>query len=799
MSGNLVGGMLGRYRIDRLIGRGGMATVYLALDPVFGRTVAIKVLTALLAHEAHYAERFQREARSMAQLQHPHILPVHDVGEQDGQVYLVMQYVEGGNLHEQLDAQRRAGELQIERTIAVLEAVGGALDYAHSRGVVHRDVKPQNILLTGQGYPYLTDFGIAKVINGEGSAAAISMANAIIGTPEYMSPEQAQGQPIDGRADLYALGVILYELFTGRTPFRNETREDTPLSILIRHAGATPPPPTSLNPALGPAVEAVLLRALAKRPSERFQTGAALFEALRAALAQPGQRATMVAPVLSPSRPTPLPALPNLTPPPASSSLATPVPQPSLIVAPPVPESSRSRSRPLFAALIGTTAITLALLGFLVARVAIGAGGVTATTVSAPPTATVPTGAVATGTVSPSPTPAVGPSPTVGSPAPRAAATPSTPAGGAATPSADTREVILFSSHRNDVHDSQIYIMNGDGSGQRQLTFTRGHSWGPRISPDGKYFVFSSVAPGEHIDHSATGGGRVGQGHHEVFRANVDGSDIVRLTNTNAWNNAWAWAPDSKSLIIASDRDGEWELYRMSVNGEQEQIMRLTNDPALDGWPSFTPDGKQIIFASDRTDKRSQIYVMDADGTNVRRLTNTTATATLPSVSPDGRRIVYAVQSGTEQTGITSDIFVMNIDGSNPTRLTRDSIAINSDPSWSPDGTRIVFSSDRDGNSNIYMMNADGTGTKRITTDPGEDVTPFWATIRVETSGIVVPVGEWASDESSVGSSSTLSAPVRTSYFVVRTFTGPLAHSPTVATLPSSPSARPSYRKRRRP
>jgi Tol biopolymer transport system component len=289
---------------------------------------------------------------------------------------------------------------------------------------------------------------------------------------------------------------------------------------------------------------------------------------------------------------------------------------------------------------------------------------------------------------------------------------------------------------------------------------------------------------GEHIDHTATGGGRVGQGHHEVFRANVDGSDIVRLTNSNAWNNAWVWAPDSKSMIIASDRDGNWELYRMSVNGEQEKITRLTNDMALEGWPSFTPDGKQIVFASDRDDKRSQIFIMNADGTNTRRLTNTTAMATLPSVSPDGRRVVYAVQSGTEQTGITSDIYVMNIDGSNSTRLTRDSVAVNTDPSWSPDGTKIVFSSDRDGNSNIYMINADGTETRRITSDPGEDVTPFWATI--DTSSTSGRIGDEDGSVPLVAAVPDRSTRVPT-------------QAPADVILPSSPSARPSYRKRRRP
>ncbi len=198
---SLVGGMLGRYRIEGWLGRGGMSTVYRALDPVFGRSVAVKVLTAQLAHDPQYTSRFQREARSMARLQHPHILPVYDVGDQNGTVFLVMQYIEGGNLHEYLAEQRRIGELYTERALGILEAVAGALDFAHGQGIVHRDVKPQNILLTPRGYPYLTDFGIAKILDQENADTSFSLANAIIGTPEYMSPEQAQGQPLDGRGE----------------------------------------------------------------------------------------------------------------------------------------------------------------------------------------------------------------------------------------------------------------------------------------------------------------------------------------------------------------------------------------------------------------------------------------------------------------------------------------------------------------------------------------------------------------------------------------------------------------------
>ncbi len=270
----LIGTTLGRYTIEALLGEGGMARVYRAHDPAVGRLVALKVVHPRLAVDRAFTERFAREARAVARLQHPHILPIHDFGGQGGLAYLVMPYIAGGTLADWLAHPHSAADVA-----TLLRPIAAALDHAHEQGIIHRDVKPANILLTPAGEPLLADFGIARLL-GEATLTATGVG---AGSVASMAPEQAQGQPLDGRADLYALGVILYEALTGCLPFPPGAG-DTTFSLALRKLSADPPAPTTRNPHLPASLDTVLLRALAKSPAARFPTGGALLAAVSEAL-----------------------------------------------------------------------------------------------------------------------------------------------------------------------------------------------------------------------------------------------------------------------------------------------------------------------------------------------------------------------------------------------------------------------------------------------------------------------------------------------------------------------------------
>lgn len=270
----LIGKTLNGVQITELIGKGGMASVYKAHQPSLNRNVAVKVLAPYLAHDKDFVRRFEQEARSTANLTHPNVVNIFDIGESEGYHFIVMEYVDGVSLKEILD---KNGAFPEPRAWHIISQVASALDYAHSRGVIHRDVKPANILVSDKDHVTLTDFGIAKAIEG----SRLTQTGTILGTPEYMSPEQATGGPVDARSDIYSLGVVAYEMLGGRPPFT----APTPSQVIEKVIHSELPPLRRIDSHISPASENAIGRALAKNPNARYATAMAM---VHAATSDPG-------------------------------------------------------------------------------------------------------------------------------------------------------------------------------------------------------------------------------------------------------------------------------------------------------------------------------------------------------------------------------------------------------------------------------------------------------------------------------------------------------------------------------
>jgi photosystem II stability/assembly factor-like uncharacterized protein len=350
---NFIGQTIGGYRIVEQIGLGGMATVYKAYQPAMDRYVAFKIISTHLTQDPAFVKRFEQEAKVIARLEHLHILPVHDYGERDGCLFLVMRFIEGGTLKERM----QGGPLSLDEARRVVTQVGSALDYAHQRGVIHRDLKPSNILIDPQGNCYLSDFGIAKMAEGTLGLTG----SGVVGTPHYMAPEQGQSLKVDHRADIYAMGIVVYEMVTGRVPFDAET----PFAVVLKHLTEPLPLPRALRPDLPEEVERVILKALAKDPADRYQSMRDLVAAF--------EQAVSAAPITSS-----VITAPPVAPPVVTGQTGTP---------PPRPAKAQRPIWPLVAG--GATLLGLMVVGLAVAALAMSGlfiGGRRSATLPAAPT-----------------------------------------------------------------------------------------------------------------------------------------------------------------------------------------------------------------------------------------------------------------------------------------------------------------------------------------------------------------------------------------------------------------------------
>jgi serine/threonine-protein kinase len=344
----------GRYEIGELLGRGGMAEVHLGHDTRLGRTVAVKMLRPDYARDPTFQVRFRREAHSAASLNHPSVVAVYDTGEDEYAgnpvPYIVMEYVEGSTLRDLLTS---GSKLVPERALEIVDGVLEALAYSHQQGIVHRDIKPANVMLTQSGDVKVMDFGIARAMDDMG--ATMTQTSAVIGTAQYLSPEQARGEQVDARSDLYSTGCLLYELLTGRPPFVG----DSPVSVAYQHVREEPVPPSRLDPDVSPSVDAIVLKALAKDREDRYQSAGEMRRDIAAALAGRPVAAVPPPPVDSTqvlSRTTVLPGATSYAPP------------------PPVERRDNKGGRALGYTLLVIAVIAVFVIAALVARALLGGG-----------------------------------------------------------------------------------------------------------------------------------------------------------------------------------------------------------------------------------------------------------------------------------------------------------------------------------------------------------------------------------------------------------------------------------------
>jgi Tol biopolymer transport system component len=745
----------GRYRLERELGRGGMATVWLAHDLRHERPVALKVLDPGLAHSLG-PERFQREIRLAARLQHPHILTVYDSGESAGQLWFTMPYVEGESLRDRL---RRERTLPLEQAVRIAREAAQALHYAHEHGVVHRDVKPENIMLTRDGTTLVADFGIARPLESDGTQQ-LTAIGLVVGTPSYMSPEQATGAAdLDGRSDIYSLGCVLHEMLTGTPPFTGPTVQ----SIITKHITQAPPPVTGPNRSVPAPIAHAVARALAKSPADRFASAAEFAAALEA------------------------------------SHLAAPV----------------ARPMPRRMAVVALVGIALVGLWYVARNRLGGAGGATLRSgtlasgfdrklaqltfgegVEEWP-AWSPDGkqlayvgeadgykqlflrTLATGEdrrLTRYPQDAI--LPTWSPDGKRLGFVRARSDRGKLDPSdidgwfyegGDIWTLDLASDSATRLIDDgfgpayspdgarlaldakwagprRIWVVDANGRNPRQVTTDSSEAVihaRPRWSPDGTKLVFR----------------RIEKTKSDVVVVEVGSQTMTRVTDDNILALDPVWSPDGRKIYFSSYRGGSLNLWRipvgpdgraagspeqlttgagedveaalapdgqriaLAVRGINSDIWRLPVSPETGrptGEPSsvlatsreesraaWSPDGRMIAFNSDRLGEMN-LWLRTLEDGSERQLTTGPGGDYQPSWAPDARRIAFFSARGGN-----TDVWTVDLGDGKLTRLTQDR-AIDVNPFYSPDGKRIAFMSDRTGRLEVWLMNADGSDQRQL-------------------------------------------------------------------------------------
>ncbi|HYN10068.1 MAG TPA: protein kinase [Vicinamibacterales bacterium] len=696
---------LGSYEIVALLGKGGMGEVYRARDARLHRDVAIKILPASVSGDPERRARFEREARAVAALSHPNILAVHEFGAHEGRLFVVMELLEGQTLRDLL----QSGQMPLRKTIDVAIQIARGLAAAHQKNLIHRDLKPENIFVLRDGQVKILDFGLARSLTAASDAGAAETIaetdpGTVLGTVGYMSPEQVRGEAADARADLFALGAVLFEMLSGRRAFQRETAAETMTAVLREH----PPELVGSRADLPPAIDRIVQHALEKDPQARFQTASDVVFALTS---------------LSGSGVASSGAVPTTT----------------------VPAAGAGRSR-----------LVPALLAALVLAAMAGAAGWAIGRRPQPVDARWDHFTQLTDAGGQEHAPTISPDGSsfayvsrargswdvyvqrVGGRNPLLVA--GDPARQEAWPkfSPDGRQIAFSEMDA----DGGIFITGATGESERRLTVFGGN---PAWSPDGKQIAFATEtvdlpysranisqlwvvdltggAPRKIHDEDAVqpkwspSGKRIAfwavvGGQRDLATVAADGRDRVAVTKDAALDWGPEWSPDGRWLYFASDRGGFMGLWRIAMD---EATGRPTGQPepvsagveATMDLPSFSSDGRVLLFRSQLDSVNPAAIPFDpaAERAGVPRLLTTRTGILLPaSVSPDGEWVALS-NLGERQ----EDLFVMRRDGGDLRRLTDDA-ARDRGPRWTPDGTALVFYSNRSGSYAIWSIRPDGSG-----------------------------------------------------------------------------------------
>jgi eukaryotic-like serine/threonine-protein kinase len=766
---SLIGHSIGNYQVLSLLGAGGMGEVYLAQDTQLRRKVALKLLPRTFSHDHERLRRFEREARLVSALNHPNILTIYEIGVTGDAHFIATEFVDGQTLRDRL----RSGPLVLSDALEHAIQIATALAAAHEAGIVHRDIKPENVMLRRDGVVKVLDFGLAKLTEQHVPAAlsaevptqrsVTTEMGRVLGTPQYMSPEQARGQQADARSDLFSLGVVLYEMLTGEPPFGGLTAIEIMTAILYREPAPLPP-----SLALPRELESILAKALRKDRDERYQTSNELlgdlkrlrheleFQADLERLTNSGAR--RIAPKSGPKLAQ---RAPN-----ATGNADNPTMQSTRDLVLPAATSKR-RWRGLWLAL---AAVITASLGFGLYQFVVPSRTTIRPTPKITPLTSLP-GEEFRASFSPDGnqlafdwngekgdnfdiyTKFVDDSTLL-----RLTTHPGTDFGAVWSP--DGRQIaFLRSLHPNSTSGAlEIYLVSALGGAERRLVEGIQVRQNACIgwSPDGKYLTYADGSTtggtdsiflleiatgakrrltepladieGDTLPNFSPDGRQVAfsrqesNGGRDIHLIPIAGGKPKRLTFDKTSIPGLAWTPDGNDIIYASARRGISSLWRVGARGGEPEL--VMGGASLQ-YPTTSPRGNRLAFTQSLYD--TNIYRTDPTATASRRVLGAQFIASTleddhPQYSPDGQSIAFtSTRSGSHE------IWLSDSEGGRLRQLTNLGGPLAGNPRWSPDSRQIVFGARAEGNNDIYAISADGGAVRRLTTEAAEDIVPSWS------------------------------------------------------------------------